>query len=192
MRKSRLQGQIARSLVSGGVSNSLIAIDNGKFLCHIVKAVSKIDLSTPVRARGVLQSRGKNDMSETESLVHSRSLPPELAGELLHLPRQKAMWEWMSFFVRRLLPGETYQTTTEGEEAAFVLLGGVCTADWGKGAKRIGKRKNVFDGFPYALYLPSGNKVSFTAESACEIAECRVPSKAQLEPKLITPRGCIQ
>ena len=44
-------------------------------------------------------------MSETESLVHSRSLTPEQAGELLHLPRQKAMWEWMSFFVRRLLPG---------------------------------------------------------------------------------------
>jgi len=127
-------------------------------------------------------------MSETESLVHSRSLPPEQAGELLHLPRQKAMWEWMSFFVRRLLPGETYQAKTDGEEAAFVLLGGVCLADWGQGAQRIGKRKNVFDGFPYALYLPSGKSVSFTAETACEIAECRVPSKAKLEPKLITPQ----
>jgi 5-deoxy-glucuronate isomerase len=127
-------------------------------------------------------------MSETESLVHSRSLPPEQAGELLHLPRQKAMWEWMSFFVRRLLPGETYLAKTDGEEAAFVLLGGVCLADWGHGAQRIGKRKNVFDGFPYALYLPSGKSVIFTAETACEIAECRVPSKAKLEPKLITPQ----
>ena len=44
---------------------------------------------------------------------------------------------------------------TESEEAAFVLLGGTCTADWGQGAQRIGKRKNVFDGFPYALYLPA-------------------------------------
>ena len=68
------------------------------------------------------------------------------------------------------------------------LLGGVCTADWGQGAQRIGKRKNVFDGFPYALYLPSGRSVKFTAQSACEIAECRVPSNAQLEPKLITPQ----
>src|ERR1700687_5636745 len=126
-------------------------------------------------------------MSETESLVHSRSLSPEQAGEMLHLPRQKAMWEGMSFFVRRLLPGGSYQATTDGEEAVFVLLGGVCAADWGQGAQRIGKRKNVFDGFPYALYLPSEGSVSFTAESACEIAECRVPSKAHLKPKLVTP-----
>jgi 5-deoxy-glucuronate isomerase len=135
----------------------------------------------------VLWPRGENYMSEREYVVHSRSLPPEQAGELLHLPRQNAMWEWMSFFVRRLLPGETYRADTDGEEAAFVLLGGVCTADWGQGAKRIGKRKNVFDGFPYALYLPTGKSVNFTAESACEIAECRVPSNASLEPKLITP-----
>lgn len=130
-------------------------------------------------------------MSDTDSLVHSHNLPLEQAGELLHLPRQKAMWEWMSFFVRRLRPGDVYQARTEGEEAAFVLLGGTCAADWGSGAQRIGKRKNVFDGFPYALYLPAGNKVTFTAETVCEIAECRVPSEARLEPRLITPRDVV-
>jgi 5-deoxy-glucuronate isomerase len=129
----------------------------------------------------------ENDMNEGDFLVHSRSLPPDQGGELLHLPRQQAMWEWMSFFVRRLLPGEVYQAQTDGEEAAFVLLGGTCRVDWGQGVQQIGKRRNVFDGFPYALYLPSGNRVSFTGESACEIAECRVPSRADLRPKLITP-----
>jgi 5-deoxy-glucuronate isomerase len=130
-------------------------------------------------------------MSETESLVHSESLPSGQAGELLHLPRQKANWEWMSFFVRRLAPGDVYRATTDGEEAAFVLLCGNCQADWGQGARQIGKRKNVFDGFPYALYLPTGNSVSFTAETVCEIAECRVPSRAQLQPKLVTPDDVV-
>ena len=51
----------------------------------------------------------------------------------------------------------------------------------------MGKRQNVFDGFPYALYLPAGNAATFTAESVCEIAECRAPSEAQLQAKLITP-----
>lgn len=126
-------------------------------------------------------------MSETDSLVHSENLPAEQPGELLRLSREAAGWEWMSFFVRRLGSGEVYRTTTNGEEAVFVLLGGTCQADWGQGAKRIGKRKNVFDGFPYALYLPTGNQVTFTAETVCEIAECRVPSHAALAPKLITP-----
>jgi 5-deoxy-glucuronate isomerase len=126
-------------------------------------------------------------MSEGESVVHSRRLPPERGGELLHLPRQKAQWEWMSFSVRRLMPGEQYRTRTENEEAAFVLLGGTSLADWGAGAVSVGKRKDVFDGFPYTIYLPTGNEVAFTAETTSEIAECRVPSSARLEPRLIRP-----
>src|SRR5205807_2679910 len=40
---------------------------------------------------------------------------------------------------------------------------------------------------PYTLYLPAQSEVSFQAETICEIAECRVPSDARLQPKLITP-----
>ena len=126
-------------------------------------------------------------MSESGFLFHSQDLSLQQAGDLLNLPRQQAKWDWMSFFSRRLQPGDVFQTRTEHEEVAFVLLGGTCLADWGQGKQRIGKRKNVFDGFPYALYLPSRNEVTFTAETVCEIAECRVPSDAPLEPRLITP-----
>jgi len=130
-------------------------------------------------------------MRDSESRVHSRGLPAEQGGELLHLPRQQANWEWMSLFVRRLQPGETYRTRTENEEVAFVLLSGTCLTDWGQGEQPIGKRRNVFDGFPYAIYLPAGNGVTFKADTACEIAECRVPSEARLEPRLITPSDVV-
>ena len=130
-------------------------------------------------------------MRESETLVHSQFLPREQAGELLHLSRQQLQWDWMSLFVRRLQPGDVYQSRTQGEEAAFVLLGGTCLADWGQGKQHIGKRTDVFDGLPYTLYLPSGHEVSFTAETVCEIAECRLPSDARLEPKLITPRDVV-
>jgi 5-deoxy-glucuronate isomerase len=126
-------------------------------------------------------------MSTGESVFSSHTIPVDEGGELLSLPRETAQWEWMSFFVRRLLPGETYRARVENEEAAFVLLGGSCSADWGKGAQTIGKRKDVFDGFPYTLYLPSGNAVTFVGQTVCEIAECRVPSSAKLEPRLILP-----
>ncbi len=130
-------------------------------------------------------------MSESDTLVHSQELAQGQAGELLHLSRQQLKWEWMSLFVRRLQPGQVYRTQTEGEEAAFVLLGGTCRADWGRGVQTIGKRKDVFDGLPYAVYLPTGHQVSFTADTTCEIAECRVPSQARLEPKLITPHDVV-
>jgi 5-deoxy-glucuronate isomerase len=128
-----------------------------------------------------------DDLSESIVHVHSLNLPPQKAGEILQLPRQRAGWEWMSFFVRRLQPGDVFRTRTQDEEAAFVFLGGTCLADWGQGVQTVGKRKNVFDGLPYTLYLPVHRAVSFTAETACEIAECRVPSEARLEPRLVSP-----
>ena len=130
-------------------------------------------------------------MSDGSFLFHSSNLPPQQGGELLHLRRQQAGWDHMSFFVRRLQPGEVFRTDTVGEEVAFVILGGTCTVNWGLGAKHVGKRKHVFDGFPYALYLPSASTVTFTADTVCEIAECRVPSEARLEPKLITPSDVV-
>ncbi len=126
-------------------------------------------------------------MNEKTYLAHSVDLPPQQAGELLHLPREKAAWEWMSFFVRRLQPRDVFQTRTQDEEAAFVILGGTCVADWGQGPVQLGKRKTVFDGLPYTLYLPTQCELSLRAETTCEIAECRVPSQARLEPKVITP-----
>ena len=67
------------------------------------------------------------------------------------------------------------------------------TARWigDKGPRGLVKRKNVFDGLPYALYLPTGNEAVFTAETTCEIAECRAPSEARLQPKLITPSDVV-
>jgi len=127
-------------------------------------------------------------MGSVPNVVHSRVLPAGQSGELLHFSRESVQWEWMSMSAWRLNPGETYSAATRGEEAAFVLLGGRCTVDWGEGPCAIGERKNVFDGLPYTVYLPTNHSVIFKAETVSEIAECRVPSGAKLQPKLITPK----
>ncbi len=126
-------------------------------------------------------------VSPETSQFHSRRLPAGQSGELIHLTRQSVGWEWMSFFVRRLLPREVWQAGYEREETAVVLLGGRCWADWGQGRKTIGGRKNVFDGLPYALYLPAGSLARLEAETECELAVCSVPSQAKLSPRLIVP-----
>jgi 5-deoxy-glucuronate isomerase len=122
------------------------------------------------------------------SVVHSLSPRDAQSGELLRFTRQEVGWEWMSFVVRRLVPRETLSLHAQGEEMALVFLSGQCVADWGESQVPIGGRKTVFDGLPYSLYLPSGNRVTLKAETVCEIAECRVPSTAPLQPKLISPR----
>jgi 5-deoxy-glucuronate isomerase len=130
-------------------------------------------------------------MGANNLLVSSRRLPEGQSGELVSLPRDEARWEWMSFFVRRLNPGEVFRTFTTGEEAAFVLLGGQCQLAWANGKQSIGARNNVFGGLPYTLYLPSDQAAAFTAETTCEIAECRVPSQAKLEPRLVRPEDVV-
>jgi 5-deoxy-glucuronate isomerase len=124
----------------------------------------------------------------SQYVVRSRPLSPDSGGALLSLPRETAGWQWMSFFVRRLVPGEASEFGSEGEEIALVLLGGECVADWGEGKREIGKRQHVFDGLPYAIYLPSGARVRLQAKTMCEVAECRVlAAVSSYPPRLITP-----
>jgi 5-deoxy-glucuronate isomerase len=122
------------------------------------------------------------------SVVHPLRIPHSQSGELLRFTRQEVGWEWMSFVVHRLVPGGTLSLQTQGEEMVLVFLSGQCAGDLGEGKVPIGGRKTVFDGLPYALYLPSGNSVTLKAETVCEIAECRVPSTASLLPRLIRPQ----
>lgn len=124
-------------------------------------------------------------MPTDEDIFHSKTITG--SGVLLELPREKAGWQWMSLFVRRLAPDETCEIYSKTEEIGLVLLGGACLADWGAGETQIGERANVFEGLPYALYLPAGAQARLRAVSACEMAECRVPSSARLQPRLITP-----
>jgi 5-deoxy-glucuronate isomerase len=124
---------------------------------------------------------------QQESVIRARNLPPDQAGTLVDFTREEVGWEWMSFVVTRLLQGQSKEFRTENEEMVLVWLGGRSVANWGAGAQSVGARKNVFDGLPYSLYLPAGSSVTVKAETVCEIAECRVPSKAKFEPRLVTP-----
>lgn len=127
-------------------------------------------------------------MNDHGFCVHSVEPAAGQSGELLHLSRDSAGWEWMSFLVRRMAAGQIWENRSDREERAIVLLGGRCEADWGEGPKRIGERANVFDGLPYALYLPAGTGARFAAQTECELALCAVPSSARLGPRLVTPK----
>lgn len=122
-----------------------------------------------------------------DTIIHSKKLQPGESGLLLDLPREKAGWQWMSFFVRSCEPDSEWRSGSDTEETAIVLLSGRCTVDIGSGAQQIGERRDVFAGLPYAIYLPAGSAARFRGITACELAECRVPSTARLQPRIVTP-----
>jgi 5-deoxy-glucuronate isomerase len=125
--------------------------------------------------------------SKSDSLFHSAVVPPGKSGVTISISREQANWATISFTVRRLVAGQYWQNRTGNEEACLVLLGGTLRVDWGQGRQTIGGRRNVFSGYPSAVYLPCHAPFELSAETDCEIADCRVPSEAKLEPRLIRP-----
>lgn len=126
-------------------------------------------------------------MDANQYVIHSHELSGD-SGELLEFSREAVAWEWLSLEVKRLAPGEVWETFYSNEEAAQVLLSGTCDADWGAGSHRIGERKNVFDGLPYALYLAPGDRARYKAKTVCEIASCHVPAENKFRSRLVMPR----
>lgn len=128
--------------------------------------------------------------SKRQIHFHSAALPPEKSGVLVSVTREQAGWETINYSVRRLIHGQYWQGQTGDREAAFVVLGGRISVDWGEGPKTIGSRPNVFSGYPYAAYLPCHTSFEISAETSCEFADARVGSTARLKPRIVTPADC--
>lgn len=102
-----------------------------------------------------------------------------------------AGWEFVHFLVRRLDAGETLSLRTRDEECAVVLLSGRADVTIDGGTPRpLGPRPSVFESYPHALYLPAGHAAVLQATEVTELADCRAPSRAVLEPRLVTPADC--
>lgn len=101
----------------------------------------------------------------------------------------EADWDWISVETRRLAEGQLWEGNTGECEVAIVLLGGRCDVkssrkEWGE----IGRRKNVFDGMPWAVYLPRFTSFAVGAIEDVELAYCWVPTSEDHDPQLITPQ----
>jgi len=99
-----------------------------------------------------------------------------------------AGWQYISFRVWRLAPGDIIQDASEGEEIGLVVLGGTVSVESSEGRwERIGERPDVFEGKPYVLYLPPGIEYRLTADSTCEIARAGALAELGAAARLIAP-----
>ena len=99
-----------------------------------------------------------------------------------------AGWRYLSFRVDRLRDGENVTRNTGGEEIALVPLGGGCAVDTGGERYELGERASVFDGMPWALYLPRDTEYTMTALGDVEVAVSGALADERLEPRLVTPK----
>jgi 5-deoxy-glucuronate isomerase len=92
------------------------------------------------------------------------------------------------FGIITLQKGGIYSTNSGASEVALIVLGGTCTVTGSDFEfKNIGKRKNVFDGKPYTVYIPFGHEYAITAVTDVEIAWTASPSNLKTAAYVITP-----
>jgi 5-deoxy-glucuronate isomerase len=98
-----------------------------------------------------------------------------------------ASWRYLSFRVERLHDGAQVSRQTGDEEVALVPLGGRCAIESGGERWELGERSSVFDGMPWALYLPPDTDYTLSAVADVEVAVAGALADERLEPRLVTP-----
>ncbi len=95
---------------------------------------------------------------------HELRISPHEDGVEVSVDPARAGWRYLSFRAFRLGAGETLSIGAPGCEAAVVTLAGGVTADVaGAATIELPGRASVFDGLPWACYLPVDRSASLTA-----------------------------
>jgi 5-deoxy-glucuronate isomerase len=118
-------------------------------------------------------------------------LPDFASQEYIRVTPEIVGWESLHFAARAMKAGEVWQHETEENELALVILGGVCSLRSNRGEwLNIGRRSSVFQGMPYAVYLP--RRTEFTLEAlsdTLDIAYGWAATNEDHSPQLIVPEA---
>lgn len=121
-------------------------------------------------------------------LIVASNETPGPDGSVLKVTPESAGWEYVGFEVLRLETGGTVERHSGTEEVCLVLLSGRCSVSTGEDEwPEIGERGSVFDGPPYALYLPPGTGYWVEAITDLELAVTSAPAEHGAEPLLVRP-----
>ena len=98
-----------------------------------------------------------------------------------------ASWRYLSFRVERLHDGDAVTRRTGDDEIVLVSLGGRFAAESDGERWELGSRATVFDGMPWALYLPRDSEYTLSAIGDAEVAVCGARADERLEPRAVMP-----
>lgn len=127
-----------------------------------------------------------------DNLVVHPSPNPADENLLVEVTPALAGWEYINFQARKLPAAGQWSFETGPNELALVVLSGTLSVQSNRGEwAGLGQRATVFDGFPYALYLPQQTTFTVTATTACEFAVTWTPADSHFEPKLVTPADIV-
>lgn len=103
------------------------------------------------------------------------------AGEWAQVTPESAGWSRLYFGVRRT----PFASETGAVEVVLVVLGGRCRVEAEGQTWELEGRETVFDGMPWALYLP--RDTAYSVHGDAEVAICGARCERRREPVLVRP-----
>lgn len=113
------------------------------------------------------------------------------AGDLIVVTPEAANWEYTGLHVRRMAAGELWDDETGHDEVAIVMLSGRCRVTCGEDTWELGERAKIFEGQPWALYLPIASAFRLEALTDVEVAVCSARAEERHPPRLIRPEDVL-
>ena len=102
--------------------------------------------------------------------------------------KEQSGFEYLTFREQRLGKDESFAGETGDNELGLVVLGGRCSVESSAGSwLNFGDRAHVFNGLPFALYLPIGTSFNVSAVTDCDLALCFCRAEQKYPAALITP-----
>jgi 5-deoxy-glucuronate isomerase len=110
-------------------------------------------------------------------------------GVFAEVTAENAGWTFLNMQARRMNAGSTFSGKTGDQEIVHVIFGGMCSIETSAGTfEHIGRRPDVFNGMPWALYLSRNTSYTITANTDnLEIGSCWVAAEKDYPARLITP-----
>jgi 5-deoxy-glucuronate isomerase len=122
--------------------------------------------------------------------LQSRAAGPRESRVLVSVTPQQAGWRYVRFAVRQIGAKDSWRGATANEELCLVLLEGRCRVSWDGVESEIGPRRDVFSGYPHAVYLPRNTRFTIDALERTVVADCRAPSAKEYPARAIAPQDC--
>ncbi|HYM53597.1 MAG TPA: 5-deoxy-glucuronate isomerase, partial [Candidatus Dormibacteraeota bacterium] len=132
----------------------------------------------------------------SQPAIHAAAAANSLSPDELHLrptaegqlgvDSERAGWRYLSFRVLRVKRGDSVSLGSEADEIAAVTLSGGVSIDVGRQRYELPGRTSVWEGKPWALYVPPGSPATVHAvDPAAMIAVASAPRSGRQRPSSV-------
>jgi len=133
-------------------------------------------------------TRSQIELDSPSVPVYTLNVLPNNLIQRPHFEPVDVGFQYLGIDARQLDPGASLEGATGDRELGIVVLGGVCSVRSSAGDfPSIGRRRNVFDGIAYTLYLPIRTAFTLTADTACDVALCYCRAEERHPARLVKP-----